>query len=476
MDFVTLYNKDAEKQVLGYMLNATSEVIRRLRDELDPECFYSDFHRSVYETICKLDDSGLNADIISVTDHFRKLGQEDKLFDIVQISSSYTYYDDIAVEQHIQILNNYRAHRKLWMLGQLLITEAKAMTDDKEHIDEIIANAQEELLHVNLSSNEDDVSLREILSDLSQRIDNNTNGIENADVTKTGFPYIDANGGFEAGTLIIIGAVASMGKTSLADSFVLSIIKQDIPVAFFSLEMTNIRIAARMLSSVSTVNSQKLYNDKLDYMEKISTDKAFKEMDAYADNLFFPRKPKTTLAGIIKAIRYFYTKRHIRGAVIDYVQLISGESSKQNREQFIGECAHTLQALAKELGIWIVLLSQLNRSTNSGNPVPSGDSLRDSGQIKEAADCIYLIYRPQYYNDVEGKDYTYPVPYEHVDPNGTAMIIAAKNRNGTTGSFICGFNPMLTTFYPLCSMPEQQEEPKKEEKQQDPTMFGDCPF
>lgn len=465
----TLYNTDAEKQVLGYMLNASSDVIRHLREELVPECFYTTFLREVYDTICQLNDAGMDADIITVTDHFRKQGKEDKLFDIVQLNTNYTYnfYDEAVIRQHIHILNHYRKYRKLWMLGELLITEAKSLTDDKDHIDEVIAKAQDELININNSSNEDDVSLREILTELSQRIDNNTNGIVNADVTKTGFPYIDANGGFEAGTLIIIGAVASMGKTSLADSFVLSIIKQDIPVAFFSLEMTNIRIAARMLSSVSCVNSQTLYNDKLSTEERMYTDRALQEMNGYSNNLFFPRKPKSTLSSIIKSIRYFHAKRNIKGAVIDYVQLISGENGKQNREQFIGECAHSLQALAKELNIWIVLLSQLNRSTNSQNPVPSGDSLRDSGQIKEAADCIYLIYRPQYYNEVEGKDYTYPAPFEQYATNGTAMIVAAKNRNGTVGAFICGFNPQLTTFYPLSGVPVQTEQPQQPPKEEE---------
>lgn len=460
MDYTNLYNNEAEKEVLGYMLNSSSEVIRHMRDGLSPDCFCSPFNRSVYEVICDLDDEGMSADVITVTDRFRKQGKEDQLFDIVQLSNS-SYFSEAIVEQHIHILNHYRKYRKMWMLGQLLITEAKAMTDDEHHIDDIITRAQDELININNAAEGDDVSLQEILDELSQRIDNNTKGIVNEDVTKTGFPYIDANGGFEAGTLIIIGAVASMGKTSLADSFVLSIIKQDIPVAFFSLEMTNIRIAARMLSSVSAVNSQTLYNDRLSTEERMYTERALTEMQGYASNLFFPRRPKHSLQAIVKSIRYFYAKRHIKGAVIDYVQLISGESAKQNREQFIGECAHTLQALAKELNIFIVLLSQLNRATNSSNPVPSGDSLRDSGQIKEAADSIYLIYRPQYYNDVEGKDYTYPSPYESVRTDGTAMIIAAKNRNGTTGSFICGFNAQLTTFYPLSGVPAQEVEERK---------------
>lgn len=472
---IMLYNTEVEKQVLGFMLNASSEDISRLREELSPECFYSNFHRDVYETICKLDDSGMSADVITLTDHFRQLGQENRLFDIVQISSSGIYGDDRVIRQHIQILNHYRKYRKMWMIGQLMITEAKAMSDDKDHIDDVIERVQEELLNINTSSLEEDITLTEVLNTLNKRIENNTNDVTNADVTKTGFPYIDANGGFEAGTLIIIAAVASMGKTSLADSFVLSIIKQNIPVAFFSLEMTNIRIAARMLSTVSSVSSQRIYNDKLDYMERHSTENALAEMNEYSDNLFFPRKPKHSLPAIVKSIRYFYTKRHIKGAVIDYVQLISGESSKQSREQFIGECAHTFQALAKDLGIWIVLLSQLNRTTNSSNPVPSGDSLRDSGQIKEAADAIYLIYRPQYYNDVEGKDYTYPTPFENVRTTNTAMIIAAKNRNGTTGSFICGFDANTTHFFPVSLSELGNPETSKEDVQ--PQSFDrDLPF
>lgn len=460
-----LYNKEVEEQVLGTLLNSSQELIGQMREFLTPACFYSDFNRCIFDVICVLNDEGKEANMLTILDGVRAVYPDLQPYDIAAISAK-ALYSTATLKQYIDMLVHYYKRRKLWMLGQELVTKGTNTDDD---IDEVIEQAKHSLDEIDIYQREDSLTLTDVLQELEQRIKNNSEGVKNEDVTLTGFPYIDNNGGLESGTLIVIGATSSMGKTSLADSFALNIIKGGNPVAFYSLEMTNIRIATRLLSSVSMVSSQTIFNDKLNIEDSNKVYNAIGAMNTYGQNLYFPRTRKYTLAAIKRSIRLHHSKHGIKGAVIDYVQLISDEQNRASREQFIGECAHQLQALAKELNIWVILLSQINRSISSFNPVPSSDSLRDSGQIKEAADSIMLIYRPELYNTTEGKEIYYPDPYQNVTTENTAMIILAKNRNGVTGSFICGFDAKTTSFFPLDILPTvYRPEKKKKESEEEP--------
>lgn len=452
---MNIYDNELEQKILGGLINSPQESLIAARESLSAEHFYSDAHRDLYKMICSLNDKGLDADLLTLSEELRNRETHLTQIQLVEISQNYTVSFS-QLKQYIDILISLTKRRRLWLLGNELVSKSESAGSD---VNEMLDNIQSSVDAINNMgySNSDAMTLTDVLTDLTNRIGTNMLGKSANGVTYTGFPYIDANGGFEAGTLIIIGAQSSIGKTSLADSFALNVIKQHVPIAFYSLEMTQIRITARLLASESGVSSQRLYNDKLDEDEYFKVNRDIGEMNQYSDYLFFPRKPKHTLASILKSIRYFKSKNNIKGAVVDYIQLLNGETAKQNREQFIGECAHALQALAKELNIWIVLLSQINRGINANNPIPSRDCLRDSGQIVEAADVIYLIYRPSYYNSTEGTELTYPAPYESIDTEGTAMIITAKNRNGVVGSFICGFDSDTTAFFPLNTLPSKGE-------------------
>lgn len=133
-------------------------------------------------------------------------------------------------------------------------------------------------------------------------------------------------------------------------------------------------------------------------------------------------------------------RRGIKGVVIDYLQLLHIKDARMSREQVVAQCARTLKNLARELDIWIILISQLSR--DSHNPVPCMSRLRDSGQIEEAADMVLLIYRP-----AEGA--SFPPPFRDVPTVGRAMVIVGKGRNTGTGSFICGFRAVNTFFFPV---------------------------
>lgn len=155
--------------------------------------------------------------------------------------------------------------------------------------------------------------------------------------------------------------------------------------------------------------------------------------------VFFDDKSTNSLDNIIASIRVMSIRHGIRGAVVDYLQILSvNMKGESNKELLMAEAARRLKNLAKELGIWVIALSQLNRDIN--NPVPSIDRLRSSGQIAEAADMVMLVYRPEVY----GRHY--PPPFELKFTHNTAMIDLCKARNLGIGKFLCTFVPEITLF------------------------------
>ena len=164
-------------------------------------------------------------------------------------------------------------------------------------------------------------------------------------------------------------------------------------------------------------------------------------------SIYFDDRSTSNIDTIISSIRYMKLKFDIDGAIIDYLQILNVNMKGANKEQQMGDVARRLKNLAKELDIWIIALSQLNRDTM--NPVPTIARLRDSGQIAEAADVVILVYRPEYYD----KSRRYPDPFSNASTEGTAMIDIAKGRNIGILRFICGFNAATTCFFNLDSVP-----------------------
>lgn len=261
--------------------------------------------------------------------------------------------------------------------------------------------------------------------------------------TPTGYEEIDKAGGLCPGDLTVIGAETSQGKTSFATSLVVSAIKNGHGVAFYSMEMSDLQITARIASMCSGISSSKMLVGSVPMNDLHYMDSSVADLDL--DLLKFDSTSKSSLDSIVRSIRRLVTTEHIKGAVIDYLQLVGVNDSRINREQATAQCAREFKNIAKELGIWIILISQMSRNQTASG-APSMARLRDSGQIEEAADNVWLIYRPL-------KGESFPNPYQNVSTQGTAMVSIAKGRNTGIGSFICGFKAENTLFYPLKRLP-----------------------
>ena len=235
----------------------------------------------------------------------------------------------------------------------------------------------------------------------------------------------------------------SVKKTSLAIALALSAAKNGEGVAFYSMEMKKEQLAARMIAIESGVPSNNILYSQLSTEQFGLVDKGIGKI--YGKPVYFDDRSNSNIDTILTSIRTMKLKYNISGAVVDYLQILSVNMKGSNTEQQMGEAARRLKNLAKDLDIWIVALSQLNR--DMVNPIPSLARLRASGQIAEAADVVMLLYRPERYGKF------YPEPFQNARTDGTAMVDVAKGRNIGICKFIIGFDASTTHFYDMDSFP-----------------------
>jgi replicative DNA helicase len=245
----------------------------------------------------------------------------------------------------------------------------------------------------------------------------------------TGYAYFDKlTGGLQPSDLVIIAAESSQGKTSLALNITDNILDRGKAVVFISLEMSKTQLMLRMISSRANIARNEL-TSYLNTVHQVGSQ--------YQDLKFYIADVTNSNAShILGLIRSAAIRFNVNVAVIDYVQLVT-DKSHNSREQEIGQIARSLKNLAKELNITIMALSQLSRPKMSNNHEPSMSRLRDSGQIEEAADIVWFVYRPETYGIEE---------YKGEQTRGLAEMIIAKGRNYGTGSWFARFEADTTKF------------------------------
>lgn len=421
------HNQDSERIVIGSILseiNAFSEV----NEILTPEMFYNSFHKELYNRIIEGANKGKYHDLVTLSEFYRD--DTNRLVELAEI------YGCFSVDYYNHALNIQEKYirRKLWEVG----TQLSSDVFSSKETDELLNDLQTCLESVASKTSSADIStLKNAINGVYKQIENNLKG-EQITGTDTGFSQINkASGGLQKSDLIIIAGETSQGKTSLALSFINNAAKQGHKVAMYSMEMKKEQCAARLMSMNSGIPSNQILYSQLD-------DNYLKQLDTgvnkiYNLPIYFDDNSTSNIDKIIASIRAMKVKHDISGAVIDYLQILNVNQKSFNKEQAMGDVARRLKNLAKELDIWIIALSQLNRDAN--NPIPTLNRLRDSGQIAEAADMVMFVYRPEVYEKY------YPAPFTNHETKGTAMIDIAKGRNIGLHKFICGFDAMTTRFY-----------------------------
>lgn len=286
----------------------------------------------------------------------------------------------------------------------------------------------------------------DVYSNLLKQTQDKANGLIPQGVP-TGFTLIDHKGGLERGELMVIAGRNSNGKTSLALCIALNAAMQGEPVGIFSLEMTNLQLTTRLTSLLTGINGESIKRGQMSTEEW----ELFVSVNDAAP-IYFDKRRSTDGDTLINNIKAMNAQLGVQVVVVDYLQLLRGK--ERERLQQIGGIAHKLEALSKQLGICIILLSQLRRNAPN-DPSPKLEELKESGDIADAADSIYLVYRPERH----GEDVRYPdmsQNWSQYPTNGTALLMCVKNRQGAlNGEQLLAFDASTTRFYEKNILPSE---------------------
>lgn len=432
------YSAETERLVLGTLIN-TRDSLTDTNGILTEECFYQDFHRKIFRAIKSIDGKGLRYDIMAVWNELK--GKVNEVSDwpiYLKIVENNCF--DIA--QHAAALFDLAVRRKFWEIAQYLISNVHTTEDVLDVKEEAVKRLDE--LFDSLSGGI--MTMGESVSEVIDIVNRNLSNPEPVTGSPTGFKALDARGVLRPGNLTVIGADTSQGKTSLAISFCMNAATYGTKIAFYTMEMMPYELAARMLSCDSGVNGRAIVSSPLNRDELLHFDHSIGKISNLP--IYMDGNSTSSPDMILSSIRSMVKRFGIGGVVVDYLQILNvNKKSGGSDEQQMGDVARKFKNIAKDLGIWVLALSQLSR--DKMDVAPNLGRIRGSGQITEAADVVMLLHRPEYY----GRDKRYPEPFANVSTENTAMIDVAKGRNVGLLKMICGFNAPTTMFYDLVDVP-----------------------
>ncbi len=416
---------DFERAVLGAMMldkKGVDEVI----DILHPDVFYKEAHRHIYQAIYTLFESSEPVDLLTVSARLKKSEKLDAAggdFYLIQLTKKVA--SSAHIEYHARIILQKYIQRSLIKISSEIIEEAYKESTD---VFDLLDQAESKLYEVtqgNLKRSSE--TAQNLVIQAKKRIEEIANK-EGLSGIPSGFNKLDKlTSGWQPSDLIIIAARPGMGKTALTLSMARNIaVNAEIPVAFFSLEMSSVQLITRLISSETGLSSEKLRTGKLEKHEWEQLNVKVKSLEKAP--LFIDDTPSLSIFDLRAKARRLSSQHNIRLIVVDYLQLMTAGSSQKggNREQEISTISRNLKALAKELDIPVIALSQLSRAveTRGGSKRPILSDLRESGAIEQDADIVSFIYRPEYYKIDEWDD------DERTPTQGQAEFIVAKHRNG----------------------------------------------
>lgn len=428
---------EAEEAVLGAMLLESSSVDRAM-EELTPSCFYSPRHRMIFEAISSLVQDHSPVDTISVTNSLRAKGNLELVGGAVVLADLSQKVGAAAhLEFYIKILKQKSIQRDLITASYQILSKSY---DDTTKVDDLIDMAQTKIYDAIKNNVQREVQtigsvINDALADIEAKQD--TNGPTGV---LSGFPTIDRiTGGWQPSDLIILAARPSVGKTAFALNLVRNAAVIDHkPVAFFSLEMSAMQLAKRMMISESGIPAEKIKGgvrlEDYEWEQMEYKLKALSKAPIYIDDT-----PGIPIMEFRTKVKTLVKNKGVKFVIVDYLQLMQGpQELRANREQEVAFISRTLKATAKELSVPIIALSQLSRNAvqrQGGSGKPQLSDLRESGSIEQDADMVIFIHRPDYLGLSE----------EPGDKEKTEIIIA-KHRNGETADIPMRFKSSMVRF------------------------------
>ena len=417
---------EIEEAVLGALM-LEKDAYTTVCDLLKPESFYEPRHQLIYAAVQQLGTQQQPIDMLTVTERLRANGDLDTVGGPVVISQLTAKVASGAhVEFHARIIAQKYLARELINFASAI--EGKAF-DESNDVDDLLQEAEGKLFEISQRNVKKDVTqIDPVIKQAIDQISMAANRESGLSGLQTNFHELDQlTSGWQNSDLIIIAARPAMGKTA----FVLSMAKNmsvdlSIPVAIFSLEMSNLQLVNRLISNACELEGEKIKSGRLDDADWDKLMNGVKSL--YDSPLYIDDTPSLSIFELRTKARRLKREHDIRMIIIDYLQLMNASGMKfGSREQEVSMISRSLKQLAKELNIPIIALSQLNRSVeNRGDNAskrPQLSDLRESGAIEQDADIVCFIHRPEYYNhsgeDAEGRDI-----------RGLAEFIVAKHRSG----------------------------------------------
>lgn len=435
------HDEELERSTLGSLLQDAEAVDAAIQIHLRSTDFYSRAHQQIYEAVLSLDEKGLRADIQTVVQELKQNGKLDEAGGAAYVTSLTTVIPSSAnIEYYAQSVQHYSLKRALLRVASEIGVK---VYDDTRDSKEILEEVQQ--LIFDLSDNRQAFSFSKIGEVLIRTIDI----IDEAYRTKktitgisTGFDKLnEMTSGFQPSDFIVIGARPSVGKTALALNMAAHIaFHGKIPTAFFSLEMSDIALTQRLISSEAAIDGNKLRSGFLsssDFRKILDVSGRMSEAPFYIVDM-----PNMKLLDLRSQARKLRSQQQIEIMFIDYLGLISHENSSLPRYEQISEISRSLKSLARELKIPVVVLCQLNREAQW--EVPMLANLRDSGSIEQDADLVLFLHREQAKKNKKEQNEE-PLPLDGIP---TELIIA-KQRNGPVGAIKLELKSKYAKFLPL---------------------------
>jgi replicative DNA helicase len=435
---------ELEEAVLGALM-LEKEALTLVIDILKPESFYKDAHKEIYTAIVQLFNNSEPVDLLTVTNQLRKNAKLEVAGGPFYITELTTKVNSAAnIEFHARIITEQAIKREMIKVSSEILQDSYEDTTD---VFELLDKTQQALFEISESNiRKNYADMRSIMREAIKELEAKKDKADGLTGVPTGFTMLDrVTSGWQRSDLVIIAARPAMGKTA----FVVSAMRNAAvsfgqAVAIFSLEMSAVQLVNRLISAEAELESEKIKKGNLaDYEWEQLVHKTAKLTEA---PIFIDDTPALSLLELRAKCRRLKVQHDIQLIIIDYLQLMSGDSSKSgggNREQEIASISRGLKKLAKELNVPVIALSQLSRAveTRGGDKRPQLSDLRESGSIEQDADMVMFLYRPEYYGITEDEN--------GQSTQGTGDVIIAKHRNGSLETVTLKFIGKFTKFTDL---------------------------
>ena len=433
--------RELEVAVLGALM-LEKDAYSIVSEILKPECFYEKAHEKIFSAIVDLAVSQRPVDMLTVTEQLSRRGELEDVGGPVYIAQLTSQVASSAhIEYHARIIaQKYLARELISFAAQV----ENSAFDETIDVDDLMQEAEGKLFEISQRNVKKDVTqINPVIKDALEMLERAANQKEGLSGLRTGFGGLDKiTSGWQDSDLVIIAARPAMGKTA----FVLSMAKNmavdfNIPVALFSLEMSNVQLVNRLIVNVCEIPGEKIKSGRLEGYEWQQLD--FKIKELYDAPIYIDDTPSLSVFELRTKARRLVREHGIKCIIIDYLQLMNASGMNfGSREQEVSMISRSLKGLAKELNIPIIALSQLNRGVEARQGVegkrPQLADLRESGAIEQDADMVCFIHRPEYYKITEDERGNSLI--------GLAEIIIAKHRNGATGDVRLRFKSEYAKF------------------------------